>query len=90
MNKLLATSQNLDIEISGDIFNREATLADLARYRAWRKETSRTLAALEEEINAYDDREMNDVGSSSESDSDSGSSSSSSGSNSGEESSSKQ
>ena len=39
INKLLATSESLDIEISEDTFDKQATLKDLKQYKEWRTVT---------------------------------------------------
>jgi hypothetical protein len=47
---LVSTSQNLDIEISGDIFDKNTTIRDLQKYKEWRTKSLQTLKELEEEL----------------------------------------
>lgn len=50
VHKLLATSESLDIEISENIFDKQATLDDLKEYKEWRKITQTALSKLEKEL----------------------------------------
>ena len=52
VKRLIDESEGLDIQISGEYFNKEKTLKDLVVFREWKEKTEQTLKMLEMELNA--------------------------------------
>jgi hypothetical protein len=54
LTKLLNESNEIDIEIPAELFDRGNLMIELANFSEWRKKTEDTLKQLEKELN-YDD-----------------------------------